>query len=88
MPSLYITPDQRNMTGKENQFDVICFATGFDIEGSLALDVKGINGQSLQEYYDLEGGPTGYMGTTIPGFPNWITLFGPNTATGKLRSMG
>lgn len=72
----------KTKSGKENQFDVICFATGFDIEGSLALDVKGINGQSLQEYYDLEGGPTGYMGTTIPGFPNWITLFGPNTATG------
>lgn len=68
--------------GEKHEFDVICFATGFEIESSYTLDVKGIGGKSLQEYYDQEGGPTGYMGTTIPGFPNWVTILGPNTATG------
>ncbi|KDN34539.1 hypothetical protein RSAG8_12363, partial [Rhizoctonia solani AG-8 WAC10335] len=69
-------------SGHKHQFDVIAFATGFDITGSLALDVTGIDGQRLQDYYDREGGPTGYMGTTIPGFPNWFTILGPNTGTG------
>ena len=73
----------RLLLGHKHQFDVIAFATGFDITSSLALDVTGVNGQRLQEYYDREGGPTGYMGTTIPGFPNWFTILGPNTGTGR-----
>jgi cation diffusion facilitator CzcD-associated flavoprotein CzcO len=53
----------------------------------MTLDVTGVNGLKLQEYYDKEDGPTGYMGTTIPGFPNWVTIFGPNTATGTLSTI-
>ncbi|KAG9088340.1 hypothetical protein FRC06_002084 [Ceratobasidium sp. 370] len=78
-----ITPEGiLTKSGKTTPFDVICYATGFDIENSLTLNVTGANGQTLEEYYKREGGPTGYMGTTIPGFPNWVTVFGPNTATG------
>lgn len=69
-------------SGKEHQLDVIAFATGFDISSSMTLDVTGTNGVRLQDYYDKEGGPTGYMGTGIPGFPNWVTILGPNSATG------
>ncbi|KAG8737052.1 hypothetical protein FRC10_008648 [Ceratobasidium sp. 414] len=69
-------------SGKKMAFDVLCFATGFDIENSLTLNVTGVNNQKLEEYYKREGGPTGYMGTTVPGFPNWVTIFGPNTTTG------
>ncbi|KDN40460.1 hypothetical protein RSAG8_08080, partial [Rhizoctonia solani AG-8 WAC10335] len=54
--------------GKHYEFDIICFATGFDVENS-----SDINEQ---------GGPTAYMGTTVPDFPNFFTLLGPNTATG------
>ncbi|CCO33438.1 putative monooxygenase Mb0916 [Rhizoctonia solani AG-1 IB] len=74
-------------SGHKHQFDVIAFATGFDITSSVALDVTGINGQRLQEYYNREGGPTGYMGTTIPGFPNWFTILGPNTVTGHASAV-
>ncbi|CUA72835.1 4-hydroxyacetophenone monooxygenase [Rhizoctonia solani] len=82
-PITMITPNGiETQSGHRHQFDVIAFATGFDIASSMALDVTGVNGQRLQEYYDREGGPTGYMGTTIPGFPNWFTILGPNTATG------
>ncbi|CAE6508465.1 unnamed protein product [Rhizoctonia solani] len=82
-PITKIVPDGiETKSGHKHQFDVIAFATGFDIARSLALDVTGINGQRLQEYYDKEGGPTGYMGTTVPGFPNWFTILGPNTVTG------
>ncbi|QRW01268.1 flavin-containing monooxygenase/FMO family protein [Ceratobasidium sp. AG-Ba] len=69
-------------SGKKYDVDIICYATGFDVEGSYRLNVKGINGQSMQEYFESEGGASGYMGTTAPGFPNWITLFGPNLASG------
>ncbi|CAE7140616.1 unnamed protein product [Rhizoctonia solani] len=77
-PITRIVPDGiETKSGHKHQLDVIAFATRFDITSSLALDVTGVNGQRLQDYYDREGGPTGYMGTTIPGFPNW-----PNTVTG------
>ncbi|CUA72834.1 hypothetical protein RSOLAG22IIIB_10339 [Rhizoctonia solani] len=69
-------------SGRKHQVDVIAFATGFDIASSVTLDVTGTEGQRLEEYYRQEGGPTGYMGTTIPKFPNWITIYGPNIGTG------
>ncbi|EUC63671.1 monooxygenase [Rhizoctonia solani AG-3 Rhs1AP] len=82
-PIARITPNGiETKSGKEHQLDVIAFATGFDVAGSMTPDVTGLNGLRLQEYYEKEGGPTGYMGTTIPGFPNWVTIFGPNTVTG------
>ncbi|KAF8709339.1 hypothetical protein RHS03_03350, partial [Rhizoctonia solani] len=65
--------------GRKYELDVLCFATGFDVESSVVLNVQGRNGLTLKEYYTREGGPTGYLCTTAPGFPNWITLFGPNT---------
>jgi len=69
-------------SGKTYEFDIICYATGFDVEGSSSIVVKGINGLSMFDYFNQEGGPTAYMGTTTPGFPNWFSLLGPNTATG------
>ncbi|KAG8685800.1 hypothetical protein FRC11_010057 [Ceratobasidium sp. 423] len=82
-PIARITPNGIiTKSGKEHELDVISFATGFDVAGSMTPDVTGLNGIRLQEYYDKEGGPTGYMGTTIPGFPNWVTILGPNTVTG------
>ncbi|KAG9077823.1 hypothetical protein FRC06_008685 [Ceratobasidium sp. 370] len=68
-------------SGKSYNLDVICYATGFDIEGSQSIDVTGISGSSMRDYYTTEGGPTAYMGTTTPSFPNWFTLLGPNTVT-------
>ena len=38
--------------------------------------------QTVKEYYDAAGGPTAYLGTTIPGFPNLFVMAGPNTTTG------
>ncbi|KAJ1308197.1 hypothetical protein OPQ81_003912 [Rhizoctonia solani] len=82
-PILEIVPDGIvTKSGRKHQVDVIAFATGFDIASSVTLDVTGAKGERLQDYYRREGGPTGYMGTTIPGFPNWVTLYGPNIGTG------
>ncbi|KAH8116828.1 FAD/NAD-binding domain-containing protein [Phellopilus nigrolimitatus] len=63
--------------------DVIIFATGFDFEvAQKQIHLKGKEGTTLNEYFDSQGGPTAYLGTTVPGFPNFFTLMGPNTATG------
>ncbi|CAE6443561.1 unnamed protein product [Rhizoctonia solani] len=69
-------------SGKHYEFDIICFATGFDVENSSDVNVKGIGGKPIGDYYKEQGGPTAYMGTTVPDFPNLFTLLGPNTATG------
>ncbi|KAJ7612220.1 hypothetical protein FB45DRAFT_843519 [Roridomyces roridus] len=62
-------------------FDVIIFATGY-VTDRYPIHVKGNKGQTIAEYYEAQGGPTAYLGTTIPGFPNFFTFAGPNTATG------
>lgn len=49
---------------------------------NVAVDVRGNNGKLLSEFYKSQGGPTAYLGTTAPGFPNMFTLMGPNTVTG------
>ncbi|KAI5119486.1 hypothetical protein M0805_009510 [Coniferiporia weirii] len=67
--------------GKTVPLDVIVLATGFDLE-SVHIDIEGREGKTLREYFKDHGGPTAYMGTTVPGFPNFFLLFGPNTATG------
>lgn len=40
------------------------------------VHVKGLNGTTIQGYYDAHGGPTGYCGTTIPDIPNFYMLAG------------
>ncbi|KAG6919169.1 hypothetical protein DXG01_008467 [Tephrocybe rancida] len=67
--------------GKHLPFDTIILATGYRSD-SYPLRIEGKEGQTIQEYYESKGGPTAYMGTTIPGFPNLYMIGGPNTATG------
>ncbi|KAF8133737.1 hypothetical protein EV363DRAFT_1430286 [Boletus edulis] len=66
--------------GEELPFDIIVYATGF-IGDKYPVHVKGLNGTTVQGYYDAHGGPTGYLGTAIPGIPNFYMLAGPNTGT-------
>lgn len=40
------------------------------------LLVRGSKGQSIQEYHDIQNGPTAYLGTSTPGFPNFYQLCG------------
>ncbi|TCD65366.1 hypothetical protein EIP91_002764 [Steccherinum ochraceum] len=67
--------------GEFKEYDVIVEATGFDTD-SYPFEIIGVGGKTIQEYYDEQGGPTAYIGTTAPGFPNFFTLSGPNTITG------
>ena len=39
------------------------------------MDVRGTRG-TLKEYNDAHGGPTAYLGSTVPGFPNFFMMLG------------
>ncbi len=65
--------------GKDYEFDIIVFATGFDaMTGPLkALNLKGRGGRTLdQEWAD---GPHTYLGVAVAGFPNLFTITGPQS---------
>ncbi len=72
-----ITPTGLRTATEEFSFDVIVYATGFDaITGSFdRIDITGVGGQKLRDkWYD---GPVTYLGVQTVGFPNLITLAGP-----------
>lgn len=63
--------------------DIIILANGFDVANwSHPLVVKGRNGLELIDVMMQRGGPQAYQGTAMDGFPNFLIIFGPNTATG------
>ncbi|THU85879.1 FAD/NAD(P)-binding domain-containing protein [Dendrothele bispora CBS 962.96] len=66
--------------GERKPFDVLIFATGF-VTDDFPLYVRGTK-ETVREYYAHEGGPKAYLGTTVPGFPNFFLISGPNTVTG------
>ena len=64
--------------GQEIQVDLIILATGFKIEDSICgFDIFGKNDINLREYFDTN--PMAYNGITVPNFPNFFILLGPNT---------
>ncbi len=65
--------------GKDYEFDIIVFATGFDaLTGPFkALNVKGRGGRTLDQAW--AEGPQTYLGIAVAGFPNFFTLTGPQS---------
>ena len=65
--------------GKEYEFDIIVFATGFDaMTGPLkALNLKGRSGRTLDK--EWADGPHSYLGISVAGFPNLFTITGPQS---------
>jgi cation diffusion facilitator CzcD-associated flavoprotein CzcO len=47
-------------------------------QSTYPLNVRGVSGETIQEYFDSKGGPTAYLGTTVPGFPNFYMMAGRN----------
>jgi cyclohexanone monooxygenase len=74
-----ITPTGIRANGREWEFDVIIFATGFDaMTGALlAVDIRGRDGHSLRD--DWRDGPHSYLGFMVHGYPNLFTLTGPGS---------
>ena len=65
--------------GKEYEFDIIVFATGFDaLTGPFkALNLKGRGGRKLDQ--EWAEGPRSYLGVQVLNFPNFFTITGPQS---------
>ncbi len=69
--------------GIEHRADVIVLATGFRTTEYLStIEVRGRDGRSLEETW--AGEPAAFLGITVPGFPNFFILYGPNTNGGEI----
>jgi cation diffusion facilitator CzcD-associated flavoprotein CzcO len=71
----------QTVDGRERPFDVVVFATGFDVRSCLRpVEVRGRGGLDLQERWSQS--PEAYRGVAVPEFPNLFILYGPNTNLG------
>jgi cation diffusion facilitator CzcD-associated flavoprotein CzcO len=64
----------------ERAVDVIIYATGFNVTGSIeSLDIRLCGGESLVQRWKTSGAAA-HMGVTVAGMPNAFFLMGPNSA--------
>ena len=68
----------RTIDGVEHPADVLIYGTGFSASDFVApLRVRGLGGIELNEAW--QGDARAYLGLTVPDFPNFFLLYGPNT---------
>lgn len=68
--------------GKTREADVIVVATGFKVtEMAARLNITGQGGVRLADEWAGDD-PTAYLGLTVPHFPNFFCMMGPNTGPG------
>ncbi|GHB37790.1 Baeyer-Villiger monooxygenase [Streptomyces viridiviolaceus] len=68
--------------GSEAEVDAIIFGTGFHVtDMPIAERVVGADGRTLAESW--KGGMEALRGASAAGFPNWMTIIGPNTGLGN-----
>jgi 4-hydroxyacetophenone monooxygenase len=74
-----ITPrGVRTADGVEHPADVLIYGTGFSASDFVApMNVFGSGGVELNEEWG--GDARAYLGITVPDFPNFFMLYGPNT---------
>lgn len=73
--------------GATHRADAIIWATGFDVVNLLApMRVFGIGGRELHRDWDGDDARA-YLGTVVPGYPNFFCLYGPNTQYGHGGSL-
>ena len=73
--------------GATHPADAIIWATGFDVVNLLApMRVVGIGGRDIHGDWDGDDARA-YLGTTLPGYPNFFCLYGPNTQYGHGGSL-
>jgi cation diffusion facilitator CzcD-associated flavoprotein CzcO len=69
--------------GITHEVDVLVMATGFEAADYLnTLEVIGRGGRSLREAWN--GEPEAFLGISVPDFPNFGILYGPNTNQGNV----
>jgi len=67
--------------GQHHEVDVIIWGTGFKATDFLApMTITGTQGRDLHTHW--KDGAHAYHGMTVPGFPNLLIMYGPNTNTG------
>ncbi|WP_176475084.1 flavin-containing monooxygenase [Dietzia natronolimnaea] len=68
--------------GVEHQLDIIVMATGFhSVRILYPMDIVGRSGRSTKEIWG-EHDARAYLGITVPDFPNFFIMTGPNTGLG------
>ncbi|GAB5349630.1 flavin-containing monooxygenase [Alteriqipengyuania sp. 357] len=74
-------------SGETVEADVIILATGFQTTNVLgSYDIIGRDGAVLREKWGKDDAAA-YLGTLVPGFPNFFILLGPNVGSGHGGSM-
>lgn len=63
--------------GTEHHFDIIACATGFNVAYTPHLQVRGLNGLTMESH------PNVYASVSIPGFPNYFLMNGPRGNWGQ-----
>lgn len=68
-------------TGEHHEFDIIIYATGFDaVTGAFDnIDIRGEDGLTLRSKW--ADGPQTALGLSVNGFPNLLTLAGPQSGS-------
>jgi 4-hydroxyacetophenone monooxygenase len=67
--------------------DAIVLATGFQATRMLqTIRIEGRDGRELQDVWDGDDARA-YLGITVPGFPNFFIMYGPNTNLGHGGSL-
>ena len=76
-----ITPTGIRTSARDYEFDVIVYATGFDaITGAYdRIDFRGVGGEKLKDKW--RDGPVTYLGMQVSGFPNLLTVAGPQSGS-------
>jgi len=75
----HITEDSIiDASGDATVVDALVLASGFEVERYLwPVDYVGRDGATLSELWAPDG-PRSYLGITLPNFPNFFMMFGPN----------
>ena len=72
--------------GKKIDLDILVFATGYRAADSMVSSlVVGRSGTSLNEQWKEY--PRAYLGTSMPNFPNFFVVTGPNTGIGHTSAI-
>jgi 4-hydroxyacetophenone monooxygenase len=65
--------------GVRHEADIIVLATGFQARRLLwPMHIEGRNGATIRERWG-EDDPRAHLGITVPEFPNFFVIYGPNT---------
>lgn len=76
----------RTAQGEQVGVDLIVWSTGYDAtDGVISYPVVGKGGQTLASVWQAY--PRAYLGTTVPGFPNFFIVTGPNTGIGHTSAI-